>query len=69
MQLELRAGSSKLRLDSRLEGFTKVVEASARAAEARGLRLGPATEANLRALGIELRAAGSGLGAAAGEAR
>jgi len=69
MQLELRSGSSKLRLDSRLEGFTKVVEASARAAEARGLRFGPATGANLRALGIEPRSAGSGFGAAAGEAR
>jgi len=69
MQLELRSGSSKLRLDSRLEGFTKVVEASAARAEARGLRFGPATGANLRALGIEPRSAGSGFGAAAGEAR
>jgi hypothetical protein len=68
MQLELRSGSSTLRLDSRLEGFAKVVEASARAAEARGLGVGAATQANLRALGIELRSAGPGFSAAAGEA-
>jgi hypothetical protein len=68
MQLELRSGSSTLRLDSRLEGFAKVVEASARAAEARGLGVGAATQANLRALGIELRSAGHGVSAAAGEA-
>jgi hypothetical protein len=69
LQLELRSGSSTLCLDSRLEGFTKVVEASARAAEARGLGLGAATRANLRALGIEPRSAGPGLGAVPGEAR
>ena len=54
MQLELRSGSSTLRLDSRVEGFTKVVKASTRAAEARGLSLDLATLTNLRALGIEL---------------
>jgi hypothetical protein len=69
MQLELRSGSSTLRLDSRLGGFAKVVEASARAAEARGLGLGAATQANLRALGIDVRSVPLGLGAAAGEAR
>jgi hypothetical protein len=61
MQLELRSGSSTLRLDSRVEGFTKVVEASARAAEAHGLSLNTATLTNLRALGIELRPAKPGL--------
>jgi hypothetical protein len=54
MQLELRSGSSTLRLDSRLEGFANLVEASARAAEARGLSLNAATLANLRTLRIEL---------------
>ena len=55
MQLELRSGSSTLRLDSRVEGFANVVKASARAAEARGLSLSAATVTNLRALGVELR--------------
>ena len=55
MQLELRSGSSTLRLDSRVEGFANVVKASARAAEARGLSLSAATATNLRALGVELR--------------
>ena len=55
MQLELRSGSSTLRLDSRVEGFANVVTASARAAEARGLSLSAATVTNLRALGVELR--------------
>lgn len=68
MQLELHSGSSTLRLDSRVEGFTKMVEASARAAEARGLALSAATMANLRALGIELRLVESGHGEAAGGA-
>jgi hypothetical protein len=68
MHLELRSGSSTLRLDSRVEGFTKVAEASARAAEARGLLLNSATLTNLRALGIELRPAEPGLNQAAGEA-
>lgn len=69
MQLELRSGSSKLRLDSRLEGFAKVVEASARAAEARGLGLGVATQANLEALGINVRSIPLSVRAAAGETR
>jgi hypothetical protein len=54
MQLELRSGREKVRIDSRIEGFTDVVKASARAAEARGLSLDPATLANLEALGIKL---------------
>ena len=39
MQLELRAGWSTLRVDSRIEGFTELVEASAKAAEMRSLAL------------------------------
>jgi hypothetical protein len=51
MQLELRSGRSSIRLDSRITGFTELVEISARAAEARGLVLNAATLANLTALG------------------
>jgi len=57
MQLELRAGASTLRIDSRIEGFSELVSASAAAAEMRGLLLDPATSANLAALGVNLRAA------------
>jgi hypothetical protein len=57
MQLKLGAGWSTLRIDSRIEGFSELVMASAKAAELRGLSLDPATSANLQALGIELRAA------------
>jgi hypothetical protein len=53
MQLELSAGSSRIRLDSRIHGFTELAERAARAAEARGLELSAATVANLEALGIE----------------
>ncbi len=53
MQLELRDGHSTVRLDSRIEGFNELVERSARAAALRGLQLGPATAANLEALGID----------------
>ena len=56
MQLELRAGSSILRVDSRIEGFYELVNASAAAAEARGLPLDPATSANLAACNADLRA-------------
>jgi len=56
MQLELRAGSSILRVDSRIEGFYELVNASAAAAEARGLPLDPATSTNLAACNADLRA-------------
>jgi hypothetical protein len=56
MQLDLRAGWSRMRIDSRIEGFTELVRASARAAETRGLELDAATSANLEALGIKPRA-------------
>lgn len=62
MQLDLRAGAATLRLDSRIEGFNQVVERAARAAEARGLALSPATAANLEALGIRPRLADFGFG-------
>jgi hypothetical protein len=69
MQLELRSGSSTLRVDGRIEGFAELVEASARAAKRRGLSLNPATLANLQALEVELRSPQPGFQQAAGAAR
>ncbi len=54
MQLELRGGWSKFCVDSRIEGFTELVKASARAAERRGLALDATTLVNLEALGLKL---------------
>ncbi len=68
MQLKLRAGWSILRVDSRVQGFSELVVASAKAAEMRRLPLDPATSANLQALGIELRATEPRLGDATGVA-
>jgi hypothetical protein len=55
MQLELRSGRSRVRLDSRIEGFAELVGKSARAAEMRHLHLDAATLANLAALGVRSR--------------
>jgi hypothetical protein len=66
MQLELRSESSTLHVDSRIEGFTELVEASAKAAEMRGLSLSAATSVNLQALGVKLRDAEPDLREAAG---
>jgi hypothetical protein len=54
MQLELRSGRKKVRLDSRIEGFSELVGKSASAAKSRGLPLNAATLANLAALGVSL---------------
>ena len=54
MQLELGAGGSRVRLDSRIEGFDQVVRHAAAVAAARGLALNEATFSNLEALGIRL---------------
>ena len=54
MQLELRSGRKKVRLDSRIEGFAELVGKSVKAAKSRGLTLNAATVANLRALGVRL---------------
>ena len=54
MQLELRSGWTRVRLDSRIGGFAELVDKSARAARSRGLTLNAATLANLAALGISL---------------
>ena len=68
MQLELRSGSSTIRLDSRLEGFAELVEGSAKAAKARGLFLNAATLANLQALGVKFGPAEAHFEPEAGEA-
>ena len=52
MQLELRSGWKRIRLDSRIVGFAELVGKSANAARARGLTLNAATLANLAALGV-----------------
>jgi hypothetical protein len=52
MQLELGAGHTRLRLDSRIEGFEELVRRAALAAMARGVALTEATAGNLEALGI-----------------
>jgi hypothetical protein len=68
MQLKLRAGWSTVRVDSRVQGFSELVIASAKAAEMRRLPLDPPTSANLQALGIELRTTGPQLADATGVA-
>ena len=52
MQLELRSGWKRIRLDSRIVGFAELVSKSANVARARGLTLNAATLANLAALGV-----------------
>ena len=54
MQLELGAGAVRLSLDSRLEGFDRLVRHAAIAAADRGLELSEATAANLQALGVRV---------------
>ena len=60
MQLELRAGGERLKLDSRIAGFDRLVRRAAEAAAARGIALNEATVANLQALGVRLPEAGAG---------
>jgi hypothetical protein len=52
MQLALRAGGRRLRLDSRIDDFTAIVTRAAGAARQRRLPLNAATTANLAALGL-----------------
>ncbi|HZS84379.1 MAG TPA: hypothetical protein VFA50_16005 [Stellaceae bacterium] len=54
MQLALRAGGRRLRLDSRIEGFAAIVARAVAAARQRGLPLSAATASNVTALGIAL---------------
>ena len=64
MQLELRSGLKKIRLDSRIDGFGELVSKSADAARDRGLTLNAATLANLAAIGVGLDTKLGVLGAA-----
>jgi len=59
MQLDLGAGGQRLRLDSRIDGFDRVVHHAAMVAAARGLELNEATATNLQALGIRLPDSGA----------
>jgi hypothetical protein len=59
MQLELGAGSARVRLDSRIEGFDQLVRRAAEAAGARSIALNDATLANLEALGIRVAPRGA----------
>jgi hypothetical protein len=54
MQLDLGAGRSRVRLDSRIEGFDRLVYRAAEAAAERGIALNDSTLANLESLGIRL---------------
>jgi hypothetical protein len=54
MQLELGAGRARVRLDSRIDGFDRLVSRAAEVAATRGIALSEATAANLQALGIRL---------------
>ncbi len=54
MQLQLGAGRARLSLDSRLEGFDRLVRFATAAAAERDLQLSDATAANLSALGIRV---------------
>jgi hypothetical protein len=54
MQLDLRAGATRIKLDSRIEGFDDLVRRAATVAAERRLDLSPATVSNLQALGIRL---------------
>jgi hypothetical protein len=54
MQLQLAAAGARLSLDSRLDGFDRLVRQAAIAAADRGLELSEATAANLQAMNIRI---------------
>ncbi len=60
MQLDLGAGGTRIKLDSRIEGFDDLVRRAATVAAERRLDLSPATLSNLQALGIRLPEYGDG---------
>jgi hypothetical protein len=59
MQLDLGAGGARVKLDSRIAGFDRLVLRAAEVAVSRGIALSEATLANLEALGIRLPEAGA----------
>lgn len=60
MQLELGAGAARVSVDSRIDGFDRIVRRAAAVAAVRGVALSDATIANLEALGIPLSDLGAG---------
>lgn len=52
MELKMRAGRARVRLDSRLDGFDEVARRAVAAAQERELDLDPVTLANLRTLDL-----------------
>ena len=55
MQLSVgSAGAGTVKVDSSLDGFYDIVERAAAAAEANGVQLTPATQANLKSMGISV---------------
>ena len=54
MELELRAGWARVRVDSRLDGFNEVAQRALTAARDRGLEFDPATLTNVRSLGLDI---------------
>jgi hypothetical protein len=59
MQLELGAGRTRVRLDSRIAGFDQLVCRAAEVAVWRGVALNDATHANLESLGVRLPETGA----------
>jgi hypothetical protein len=60
MQLDVGAGRSRIKLDSRIDGFDDLVRRAATVAAERRLELSPATLSNLQALGIRVPEYGEG---------
>jgi hypothetical protein len=60
MQLDLGAGKTRIKLDSRIDGFDDLVQRAALVAAERRLELSPATVSNLQALGIKVPEYGDG---------
>ena len=54
MQLELRAGGTKVRLDSRIDGFDRLVQRAAEVAATHSVEMNETTLDNLQALGIRM---------------
>ncbi len=54
MQLVLKAGRVRVRVDSALEGFEEIARLAARAVKMNGLALGTSTTSNFLVLGIDL---------------
>lgn len=60
MQLDLGAGKTRIKMDSRIDGFDDLVQRAATVAAERQLDLSPATVSNLQALGIKVPEYGDG---------